>query len=98
MAGITGATVAGGQEGEWQARIPHPVIEVIAVKADTETLWCRLGTGIFILAFAPWPETAVVKVSRSAMPATGRLSVRAVLMKTRMGRTVRFLIPEFRAA
>jgi hypothetical protein len=98
VARIAGGTVAAEQKGEWQARIPHATIEVIAVKADAEALWCRLGTGIFILAFTPWPGTAVVKISQADMPATGRLSVRAVLMETRMGRTVRFLIPQFTAA
>lgn len=97
VAGIAGGTVTSEREGQWQARIPHAAIEVTAVRADAETLRCRLGTGIFILEFTPWPQSAVIPVPPDDMPATGKLTVRAVLMTTRMRRTVRFLVPEFTA-
>jgi hypothetical protein len=37
----------------------------------------------------------VTAASPAAWPAHGRLSVRAVLVTTRMGRVIRYLIPEF---
>lgn len=98
VAEIADGTVSAAQKSEWQVRIPHAHLDAIAVKADTETLWCRLGTGIFILAFTPWPVSAVVKIPPADMPVAGRLSARAVLITTRMGRNVRFLVPEFTAA
>jgi hypothetical protein len=98
VAGFAGGTVTSERKGEWQARIAHATITAIAVHSDTDTLWCRLGTGIFILAFTPWPQSAVAGIPPDDMPAAGRLTVRAVLMTTRMGRTVRFLVPQFTAA
>jgi len=50
---------------------------------------------VFVLAFAPWPVTTVLTCPLTALPAQGRLSVRDVRVITRMGRTVRYLIPAF---
>jgi hypothetical protein len=52
-------------------------------------------SGVFVLAFAPWPAATVLKCPLTALPALERLSVRDVRVTTRMGRTVRYLIPAF---
>jgi hypothetical protein len=87
------------EKGSWQARIPPAVLMVVVIDAHANTLWCRLGSqpslGIFALAFAPWPAARVLRCPVAALPAQGRLSVRDVRVITRMGRTVRYLIPEF---
>jgi hypothetical protein len=41
----------------------------------------------------PWPTALVLRCPLTALPAHGQLSVRDVLLATRMGRTVRYLIP-----
>jgi len=57
-------------------------------------LRCRLGAapelGVFGVAFAAPPEIPLAE-----LPLPGQLSVRDVRVTTRMGRTVRYLIPEF---
>jgi hypothetical protein len=67
--------------------------------ADTGTAWCRLGGephhGVFTLALAPWPAATVLRCPLTALPVQGRLSVRDVRVLTRMGRTVRYLVPAF---
>jgi hypothetical protein len=87
------------EKGEWQARLPEAVLTVAVTGADNGTLWCRLGArpslGIFTLTVAPWPAAIVLRCSVMALPAQGRLSVRDVRLTTRMGRTVRYLIPAF---
>jgi len=96
---IPGATVHAHEKGEWQARIPHPVLMVVVIDAGVGALRCQLSaqpdSGVFALAFAPWPAATVLKCPLSALPAQGRLSVRDVRVITRMGRTVRYLVPEF---
>ena len=96
---LSGRTVHGDDKCEWQARIPHAVLMVVAITADAETLWCRLSDqpqyGVFALAFAPWPATTVLKCPLAALPAQGQLVVRDVRVVTRMGRTVRYLVPAF---
>jgi hypothetical protein len=54
--------------------------------------------GVFTLAFAPWSAEKVLRCPIAALPAQGQLSVRDVRLTTRMGRTVRFLIPAFTVA
>jgi hypothetical protein len=72
---------------------------VAVIEADSGTLWCRLSVrpslGVFTLALAPWPVPLVLRCPLTALPAQGRLSVRDVRLTTRMGRTVRYLIPAF---
>ena len=98
-AAVSGGTVHSHAKGEWQARIPQAVLMVVAVGTDSDTLWCRLAalpdSGVFVLAFAPWPAATVLKCPLTALPAPGRLSARDVRVTTRMGRTVRYLIPAF---
>jgi hypothetical protein len=98
---IPGGTVHFHTTGEWQARLPQAVLMVTLIAADTDTLWCRLDTqpdfGVYDLAFTPWSAATVLKCPLTALPAPGRLSVRDVRVATRMGRTVRFLIPVFTA-
>jgi hypothetical protein len=98
---MSGGTVHPHEKGEWQARIPQAVLMVVVVGADVGTLWCRLGdkphSGVLAVVFAPWQAAAVLKCPVTALPAQGRLSVRDVRVTTRMGRTVRYLIPEFTA-
>jgi hypothetical protein len=98
---IPGGTVHFRTKGEWQARLPQAALMVTLTAADTDTLWCRLDTqpdsGVYALAFTPWPAATVLKCPLTALPASGRLSVRDVRVTTRMGRTVRFLIPTFTA-
>jgi hypothetical protein len=78
--------------------IPQVVLAVTVMNADTAALQCTLSIHphpeIFILAFAPWPATTVLKFPLTSLPAPGMLSVRDVRMTTRMGRIVRYLLPE----
>jgi hypothetical protein len=96
---LTGGTVHPHEKGEWQARLPEAVLMVAVTEAGDDTLWCRLSArpslGIFTLTFAPWPAALVLRRPLTALPAQGRLSVRDVRLTTRMGRTVRYLIPVF---
>ena len=96
---LRSGTVHARQNGEWQARLPEPVLAVVILDADAGTLRCRLSArpslGVFALAFAPWPATLVLRCPLTALPAHGRLSVHDVRVTTRMGRTVRYLIPAF---
>jgi hypothetical protein len=96
---MPGGTVHHHTKGQWQTRIPHTTITAVVTDASTSALWCRLnvqpGSRVFVLVFAPWPATAVLKCPPSALPAQGQLTVRDVRVTTRMGRTVRYLIPEF---
>ena len=72
---------------------------VVVVDADADALQCRLSVqphyGVFVLAFAPWPAATVLTCPLTALPTQGRLSVRDVRVITRMGRTVRYLVPAF---
>jgi hypothetical protein len=52
-------------------------------------------SAFFTLAFAPWPVTLVLGCSLTVLLAQGRLLIRDVRLTTRMGRTVRYLIPTF---
>ncbi len=96
---MSGATVRSHPKGEWHARIPQAVLMVVVIGAGTGALRCRLSArpdyGVFVQAFAPWPVTTVLKCPPAALPAQGRLSVRDVRVVTRMGRTVRYLVPVF---
>jgi hypothetical protein len=99
FAGIPGGTVHPLGKGEWQARIPGTAIAVTVTGADASKLWCLLAgrpdSGVLTMAFAPWTAAAILKCPVTALPACGTLSVRDVRMTTRMGRTVRYLIPGF---
>ena len=96
---LTGGTVHRHEDGEWQARTPQPVIMVVVIAADADALRCHLSAqphyGVFVLAFAPWPAPTVLKCPLATLPAQGQLSVRDVQVITRMGRTVRYLVPAF---
>jgi hypothetical protein len=96
---FSGGTVHSHEKGEWQARLPEAVLTVVALGADAGALWCRLSAqpslGVFVLTFAPWPAALVLRCPLTALPGQGRLSVRDVRLTTRMGRTVRYLIPAF---
>jgi hypothetical protein len=99
VAALSGGTVHPHEKGGWQARLPQAVLMVVVTGADTGTLWCRLSAepdpGLLALVFAPWPAATVLRCPIAALPARGRLSVRAVRVTTRMGRTVRYLVPTF---
>jgi hypothetical protein len=96
---LSGRTVHSHTNGEWHARIPQPVLTVVVTGAGPGTLRCHLSArphdGVFVLAFAPWPVTTVLTCPPAALPAQGQLSVRDVRVITRMGRTVRYLVPVF---
>lgn len=96
---LTGGTVHRHQDGEWQACLPQAVLAVVALEADAGALRCRLSArpplGVFTLTFAPWRVAIVLRCPLTALPAQGELSVRDVRVTTRMGRTVRYLIPAF---
>jgi hypothetical protein len=96
---LADGTVHPHENGEWHARLLEAVLTVVVMEADSSTLWCRLGArpslGVFTLIFAPWPAALVLRYPLTVLPAQGRLSVRDVLLTTRMGRTVRYLIPAF---
>jgi hypothetical protein len=84
---------------EWLARIPQPALTITVISADDSTLWCSLGnrldSGVLTVTFTPWTVGSILKCPLSTLPARGTLSVRDIRIKTRMGRTVRYLIPEF---
>jgi len=86
-------------KGEWQARIPEKSITVTVTGADSGKLWCRLDSqpdsGVLTVTIKPWTIDTVLKCPVAALPAFGTLSVRDVRITTRMGRTVRYLVPEF---
>ena len=92
-------TIFAHEKGEWQVHIQKAVLTVTVVNADTAAKHCtiriRPHSELFILAFAPWPAATVLKCPVTALPARGTLSVRDIRMKTRMGRIVRYLVPEF---
>ena len=96
---LAGGTVHTPEKGEWLARLPAAILAVVAVGADSGALRCRLSVqpdlGVLVMAFAPWPAATVLACPVTAWPAQGRLSVRDVRVTTRMGRTVRYLIPAF---
>jgi hypothetical protein len=96
---LTGGTVHPHEKGGRQARLPEAVLTVAVTGVGNGTLWCRLSArpslGIFTLTFAQWPAAIVLRCDAMALPAQGRLSVRDVRLTTRMGRTVRYLIPAF---
>jgi hypothetical protein len=82
--------------GQYRARLGTPVLAVLVLDAGAGTLRCRLTA-------RPCPGVlAVAKVTASlpaaAWPAHGNLSVRAVLITTRTGRVIRYLLPEFTPA
>ena len=62
---VSGGTVHSHEKGEWQARIPQAVLTVVVIGAESGALWCclsaRSDSGVFVLAFAPWPVTTVLK-------------------------------------
>jgi len=99
VAAVSGGTVHPLGKGEWQARIPETAIAVTVTAAGSGRLWCRLASrpdsGVFTAAIAPWTVATVLKCPVTALPARGKLSVRDVRVTTRMGRTVRYLVPEF---
>jgi hypothetical protein len=96
---LSGRTAHSHEKGEWQARIPQPVLVVVVTAVDADALRCRLSAqpdyGVFVLVFSPWPVATVLKCPLAALPAQGQLSVRDVRVVTRMGRTVRYLVPAF---
>ncbi len=96
---LSGRAVHCHGPGQWQARIPQAVLMVVAIAADADALRCRLSAqphyGVFVVAFAPWPVATVLNCPLAALPAQGQLSVRDVRVVTRMGRTVRYLVPAF---
>jgi hypothetical protein len=102
VATVSGGTVHPLGKGEWQARIPETAISVTVTDADSENLWCRLAakpdSGILTVTIKPWTIATVLKCPVTALPALGKLSVRDVRITTRMGRTVRYLVPEFIAS
>jgi len=99
VAAISGGKAHPHEKGEWQACIPQALLTVTVTGADSGALWCRLGSrpdsGCLTVTFAPWTAATVLKCPLTAMPARGTLSVRDVRITTRMGRTVRYLVPLF---
>ena len=90
------------EESEWMARVAQSDLTVTIVKADIAAFKCTLTVypipGQITLEFAPWPAAVVLKCSPADLPATGTLAARDVRVTTRMGRIVRYLIPEFTPA
>jgi hypothetical protein len=100
MAAISKEIVYSRTKDERKICIPQAALTVVVVEADIETLWCRLDTQHFdscllTLTYAPWSVTTVLRCRRAALPRLGRLSTRDVRVTTRMGRTVRYLVPVF---
>jgi hypothetical protein len=99
IAAVSGGKAHPGGPGQWEARIPGPAIAVTVISADSSALLCGLGSrpgaGGLTVPFAPWPAAVVLKCPVTEMPACGRLTVQDVRITTRMGRTVRYLVPRF---
>jgi hypothetical protein len=99
VAALSGGKAHPRGKGQWRAAIPQTAVPVVVTDADSKTLSCRLAcqpdSGFLTLAFAPWTPATVLKCPVTALPARGTLSVRDVRITTRMGRTVRYLVPEF---
>jgi hypothetical protein len=99
VAAISSGKAQPHEKGQWQARIPEAALTVLVTGADSDALWCRLGSrpdsGLLTVAIAPWTAATVLKCPVTALPARGTLSVRDLRITTRMGRTVRYLAPEF---
>jgi hypothetical protein len=99
VAETTAGTISTHHEGEWQVHILQAVLAVTVMNADIVALQCNLSIRphpeVLVLAFAPWQAATVLKCSLAALPARGTLSVHDVRMTTRMGRIVRYLVPEF---
>jgi hypothetical protein len=102
LATATGGTVHSRGQGEWHSHIPQAVLTVVVIDVSADTMRCRLSTqpalGVIALGFAPWPAAAVLTCPLTALPAHGQLSVRDVRVATRMGRTIRYMIPAFATA
>jgi hypothetical protein len=102
VAALSGRKARPHEEGQWQARIPETAITVLATGVGPGALWCRLASrpdsGILAVTIAPWTTATVLKCPVTALPACGTLSVRDLRITTRMGRTVRYLVPEFTPA
>jgi hypothetical protein len=95
-AACPGGTVRSDRHGQWHARLPGPVLAVTAITAAPGTLRCRLaaspGPGVLTLPLTPWTTPPAPRAGQQ--PATGHLTIRPVLLTTRTGRTIRYLIPE----
>jgi hypothetical protein len=91
-----GGTVRSDGHGRWHARLPGPVLAVTAITTAPGALRCRLaaspGLGAFTLPL-PW-TTPPEPHGAAGAPASGHLTIRPVLLTTRTGRTIRYLIPE----
>jgi hypothetical protein len=98
MAGECGTARSHGG-GEWHVRTTEPALTVAVTAADDITLWCRPDnlpdSCSLTVAFAPWTLATVLKCPVTTLPSWGTLSVRDVRITTRMGRTVRYLVPQF---
>jgi hypothetical protein len=96
---VSAGTIAAHDKGEWRVNIPQAALAVTVTNADTVELICKLSicqnSELFILPFAPWPAAVVLKCLVPALPSGGTLSVRDIRVTTRMGRIVRYLVPEF---
>jgi hypothetical protein len=96
---IPAGKISANKKGEWQVHIQQVVLAVTVINAGTAALQCMIdinpSSDVFTLIFAPWSTATVLKCSVTALPARGTLSVRDVRMTTRMGRIVRYLVPEF---
>ena len=92
-----GATVRGDGHGRWHARLPGPHLAVTAITAAPAAIRCRLAAcpGLGVLALPLGPR-AVPPAPGPAepLPDSGHLTIRPVLLTTRTGRTIRYLIPE----
>jgi hypothetical protein len=96
---IPGTTINAPQKGEWQARIPQSAVNATVTAASAGSLSCRIGsTGILDMGYAPWPASTVLQYAPQTLPAPGRLLVKEINITTRMGRSVRYLIPVFTTA
>lgn len=89
-----GSTVRPGGHGRWHARLPGPALAVTDITAAPGALRCRLAaapaTGMLTV---PLPPPAAPHPG-SELPGSGHLTIRQLQLTTRMGRTIRYLIPE----
>jgi hypothetical protein len=99
LAGAYPGKASGQGKGEWRVLIHQAVITVTVIRAGTGQLWCQAACPpspeILVLAFAPWSLADVLGSPLPVVPVRGTMTAGETLIHTRMGRTVRYLIPRF---
>jgi hypothetical protein len=98
-AAIPSTTTSRTPAGQWTARIPRPALTVTALAVTAEGLKATLDdapdAGPLTLTFHPWTPADIMPDDPPELPAPGQLTIRVIIIRTRMDRTIRYLIPAF---